>query len=376
MSAAIPIIRETLNTASSDPTGASMRNMQVFKRSLSTSTDSGSIIKSAVGVSSTTRSTGSYPTDNNASFVVNAQNTEDNRITEVVRGNILTKGQNGLNSLSSAMSQSIGNRLFATTPDADIIIKAPVLNQSVANGIQTTLGIDKVTSGKMADSSFSANSVTVVNVGTSQISNTIVGSGQKLSILLNSGKINSISDNLDASNVHERIRQVQESRSLSVFSTADLNNLKQVQNFLLPGSRENGGIAQALSQNIDLVLNTINTNSNSNRSAILTNLRTNLVNPLVTSVLAVIATDAVNGILPLSTHTSLKTSIFAVYFGAKVYGNFSSTGPNENGYGATSNLYYGAAPIFFVSNDVLNSTGQQESIWDYAYNAVVNGGGD
>ena len=375
MSAAIPIIRETLNTASSDTTGASMRNVQLFKRSQSTSTDPGNIIKSAVAISSTTNSTGSLPTENNASFVVNAQNTEANRITEVVRGNQTAKGQSGFNSLSSALSQSLGNKLFATTPDADILIKSPVLNQTVGNGIQTTYGIDKVTASKMADSSFAANSVTSVQVGTTQVTNTVVGRGQKLSILLSAGRINSIADDLDASKVVDRIKQVQEAKYVTTFNTASLANIAEVQKYLIPGSNENGGIAQALSQNIDIVLNTVKTNTNTNANTLIANLNTDLVNPVVTAVLAVIATDAVNGVLPLSSQTGLKTSVYAPYFGSKVYGNFSSTGTNEGGYGTTSNVYYGAAPTFIVTNDVLNDTGSQTKMLDFTYNAVVNGGG-
>lgn len=375
MSAAIPILSEALNNASNDVSGASMKRVQIFKRSQSTSTDPGNIIKSSVAVSSTTNSAGAFPTENNASFVVNAPNTEANRITEVVRGNQLTKGQSGFTSLSSAISQSLGNKLFATSPDADILIKSPVLNQNSASGIQTTYGIDKVTASKMADSSFAANSVTSVQVGTTQITNTTVGKGQKLSILLSAGRINSTADDLDAAKVVDRIKQVQEAKYVTEFNNAILANITKIQSYLIPGTIQNGGIAQALSQNIDIVLNTINTNTNTNANTLIANLKNDLVNPVVNAVLNVINTDAVNNVLPLSSQTDLKTSVYATYFGSKVFGNFSSTGTNEGGYGTTSNVYYGAAPTFIVTNDVLNDTGSQSKMLDFTYNAVVNGGG-
>lgn len=375
MSSAIPIISETLNSASADPSGAQMRKVQIFKRSLNSSVDSGNMIKASVAVASTTRTNGSYPTDNNSSFVVNAQNTNANRITEVVRGNQLNKGQSGFNSLSSAFSQSLGNGKFATVPDADILIKSPISGQSAGNGIQTRYGIDSITAAKMSESSFAANSVTAVNVGTNQVSNTTVGLGQKLYVLLGSSKVSTGADDLDASKVSDRIRQVQDARNVSVFTSSDLNNLSSVVNFLLPGSVQNGGIAQALSQNIDLVLNTVNTNPNSNVSGLLTNLKTNLVSPIVAAVQAVVVTDAVNGVLPLSSQVALKTSVFNVYFGNKVFGNFSSTGPYETGYDTTSNVFYGSAPTFLLTNEALNNTGNIEKIYNFTYNAIVNGGG-
>ena len=179
------------------------------------------------------------------------------------------------------MSQSLGNKLFATTPDADILIKTPVLNQTVGNGIQTTYGIDKVTASKMADSSFAANSVTSVQVGTTQVTNTVVGRGQKLSVLLSAGRINSIADDLDASKVVDRIKQVQEAKYVTTFNTAALANIAEVQKYLIPGSNQNGGIAQALSQNIDIVLNTVKTNTNTNANTLIANLNTDLVLSLI-----------------------------------------------------------------------------------------------
>jgi len=360
---AISIVNETLNEAASDPAGAAIRAFQVYRQAQDPFGQATKFIKSSVGIGSTLLTEGAYPNDSCAGIIVNAQNTVVNSLTNMING-VTTKAQTGFCSFASGISESLGNSKFCTTPVADVVLKTPIGNQVIGIGTMAYAGFDAVVNSKATECKFDLPSATLLAVTTAQA----VGAGQaqQLAVGLTTGLVDQLTDTFAATQASAKIDQIQQSTGDSVFSSSDLANLSKVQSLLAPAPEENGGIAQALLQNIDLTINTIIQNSNSDSSALLTALKTDLVSPVVTDVLAEFTLNNVNNILPLSSQEALLGDVYDTYFGGLDYGNFSSSGPTSDGYSLTSTPFYGTAPTARVTNETMGNTGEQKEAWAIA----------
>jgi hypothetical protein len=364
--AAISIVNDPLNTAASDPAGALMRGYQIYRQAQDPTGEARKFIKSSIGIGSTTLTEGAYPNDSCAGIIVNAQNTVVNTLTNMING-VTTKAQTGFCSFASGISESLGNNKFCTTPVADIVLKTPIGNQVIGIGTMAYAGFDAVVNAKATECKFDLPSTTLLAVTTAQA----VGAGQaqQMAIGLTTGLVDKLTDTFAATQASAKIDQIQQSTGDSVFSSSDLANLSKVQNLLAPAPEENGGIAQALLQNINLTVNTIIQNSSSDSTALLTALKTDLVSPIVTDVLAEFNLNGVNNILPLSSQQTLQSDVYDTYFGGLDYGNFSST--SDLGYNQTSNPYYGDNPRFKVTNDEIGETGDEKESRELAMEEFI-----
>ncbi len=363
---AISVVNETLNAAASDPAGALMRGYQIYRQAQDPTGQATKFIKSSVGIGSTTLTEGAYPNDSCAGIIVNAQNTVVNSLTNMING-VTTKAQTGLCSFASGISESLGNNKFCTTPVADVVLKTPIGNQVIGIGTMAYAGFDAVVNAKATECKMDLPSATLLAVTTAQAVG--VGQAQQLAIGLTTGLVDNLTDTFAATQVAAKIDHIQQSTGDSVFSSSDLANLSKVQNLLAPAPEENGGIAQALLQNINLTINTIIQNSGSDSTALLTALKTDLVSPIVTDVLAEFTLNGVNNILPLSSQQTLLGDVYDTYFGGLDYGNFSST--SDLGYTQTSNPYYGDNPRFKVTNDEIGETGDEKESRELAMEEFI-----
>jgi hypothetical protein len=352
---ALSYVSETLNSAANDPAGSLMRGYQIYRQAQDPTGQATKFIKSSVGIGTSPLTEGAYPNDSCASIIVNAQNKVLNTLSSMINGTT-AKAQTGFCSFASAISESLGNNKFCTTPIADVVLKTPVGNQVIGIGTMAYAGFDAVVNAKATECKFDLPSATLLAVTTAQAVG--IGQAQQLAIGLTTGLVDNLTDSFAPTQAAAKIDHIQQSTGDTVFSSTDLANLSKVQNLLAPGSNENGGIAEALLQNINLTVNTIIQNASSDSTALLTALKTDLVTPIVTDVLAEFTLNSVNNVLPLSSQEALLGDVYDTYFGGLDYGNFSSA--SDVGYDKTINPYYGDNPRFKVTNDEIGETGDEK----------------